>query len=254
MNTFNPGNPLSSPAYLPANTQSNSAVSFSELVQRIVQSNSGKQRAVKSSGNANLDGRQWEECRVLAEEALSNHNYARAEAMWLRAVARAESLPLRDWRRVYGLESLLSLYYSQRRLHEAEVFCDRYNYQVQAVYGVDHFKCGDAFNFMASIYFGLERYEQATEFASKAYSIYKHGEFPDQAKLAMACYNLAVINHAIGDFVSADDYYKQAYSIRRELFGEEAEATQNVVCAYNEMLADHESHVAARKIINQLLG
>ncbi|MEZ4544002.1 MAG: tetratricopeptide repeat protein [Cyanobacteriota/Melainabacteria group bacterium] len=244
MNSFYSGNTV----------RTGPAASFSDLVQRIVQSNSGKQRAMQPLPQAENQSRDWEECRTLAEEALSNHNYARAEALWLKAVARSEQLPLRDWRRVYGLESLLSLYYSQGRFDEAEVFADRYAYQVQAVYGIDHLKTADAFNFLASIYFSLNRTAEAVDYAGKALSIYKQGAFPDPAKLAMVLYNLAVINHQDGDFINADRFYKEAYEMRRELFGEDAAPTRKVVESYNEMLADQESHEAARKIINRLLG
>lgn len=229
------------------------AASFSDLVQRIVQSNSGKQRAVKPPKSTHAEGRVWEDCRLIAEEALSNKNYPQAEAMLLKAVSKAEDLPSRDWRRVYGLESLLSLYYSQNRFDEAEVFADRYSNYVQAVYGVDHFKTGDAFNFLASIYFSLNRLDEAIEYASKALSVYKHGAFPDQAKLGMVLYNLAVINHQAGDFISSETYFRQAYAVRSEIFGEDNESTKKVVDSYNEMLADKESHEAARKIIDRLM-
>lgn len=252
MNSFfngTPYNPIPGPG---SGAQSRAAVSFSDLVQRIVQSNSGKQRAVKPV-NVQIEGRIWEDCRNLAEDALSNHNYSRAEALLLKAVAKAEELPVKDWRRVYGLETLLSLYYSQNRFDEAEVFAERYSNYVQAVYGVDHFKTGDAFNFLASIYFSLGQYEKAAEYGSKAFSIYKHGQFPDQTKLAMVFNNLAVINHQYGDFVSAEDYFRRAYNLRVELFGEDHPSTRKVVESYNEMVADRESHEAARKIINRLL-
>ncbi len=257
MNTFQTGhsfNTAPTSGQHPQLNATNKSVSFSDLVQRIVQSNSGKQRALKGPAIPQNHGRDWEECRVLAEEAISSHNYARAEALWLKAVARSESLPLRDWRRVYGMENLLSLYCSQGRYDEAEVFADRYAYQVQAVYGIDHLKTADAFNFLASIYFNLDQADKAIDYASKALSIYKHGAFPDAAKAAMAYYNLAVVNHQSGDFINADRFYRLAYEMRKELFGEQAVPTRKVVDSYNEMLADQESHEAARKIINQLLG
>ena len=252
MNSFFSGTPYS-PANAQTSPQGRSAASFSDLVQRIVQSNSGKQRAVKPANEVVQDGRLWEDCRLLAEEALSNHNYDRAEALLLKAVARAEELPVRDWRRVYGLETLLSLYYSQNRFEEAEVFADRYSSYVQAVYGVDHFKTGDALNFLASIYFSLGKYDKAIENASKALSIYKHGQFPDRSKLAMVLNNLAVINHQFGDFISSESFFKSAYNLRCELFGEDHPSTQKVVDSYNEMVCDRESHEAAKKIINRLL-
>lgn len=249
-NYFSGVNPYNSNS-VPGNSQS--AATFSDLVQRIVQSNSGKQRALKPAKGPQIEGRLWEDCRNIAEEALSNKNYSRAEAMLLKAVSKAEDLPLRDWRRVYGLESLLSLYYSQERYDEAEVFIDRYSSHVQAVYGIDHVKTGDAFNFVASIYFSLGKLDDAAENALKALSVYKHGEHPDPVKLGMVLYNLGVICQQLGDFANSDTYYKQAYGLRVEMFGEDHTETQKIAHSYHEMLEDKASHEAARKIINRLM-
>ncbi|MBZ0189648.1 MAG: tetratricopeptide repeat protein, partial [Candidatus Obscuribacterales bacterium] len=218
-----------------------------------VQSNSGKQKPVQPV-ETKQGSREWGEYRELAEQAVSQGNYARAEAMWLKAIAEANSFPMRDWRISYGLESLGSLYYSEGRFEEAEIFVSRsFEATVQA-YGAEHEKTADSYNFLSSIYFNVGKIDEALVNATRALSLYRRLNGPEHEKSAMVLYNIAVINHAQGEFETANTYYGQSYNIRSQLFGLDHPLTTKVMRSHHELMIDRRNHEAARRIVDRVMG
>jgi len=230
------------------------AASFSELVHRIVQSNSGKMKPIAPLESKQGGARDWSEYKDLAEAAMAEGNYPRAEAMWLRAIAEANSFPMRDWRISYGLKSLAGLFYCLGRFEEAEIFAVRAFESTVQSYGAEHQRTADSYNFLSSIYFNLGRIDEAVGNAARALSLYRRLDGKDSEKVAMVLYNLAVINHALGQFETANGYYGQAYTIRAQVLGQDHPLTAKVMRSHHELMIDRRNHEAARRIVDRVMG
>lgn len=226
---------------------------FGQLVQKIVQSNSGKHRALVPVPRKEREDH-WGEYRTMAERAQTAKNFAHAEGMWLKAIAEGNSFDHRDWRRAYSCDCLATLYFAEERYDEAEVFAVRALEATKESYGENHLKTAECAMFLAAICFHLKRPDEAVEHAQAALSIYETQLGDWNAKVATACYNLAVLYHSFGDFDLAEVYYQRAFKVRAKVFGWEHEATTRISKAYSEMTVDRKHHKEAKEILDRLIG
>lgn len=228
------------------------ASSFGELVQRIVQSNSGKHKALVPIPRRVKDS--WEHYCRKAEEANVVGNFAQVEAMWLKAVAETHCFDVRDWRRAYTQDRLASLYFAQGRYYEAEVFGVRALEASTISYGYDSEKTADCEDFLASIYFNLGRLDEAAVHAKQAIALFEKLRGEENARLASVCYNLGMIYHSCGAFDQAETYYQRAFRIRSKVFGWDHDATTKISKSYSELALDRKYHEEAKQIIDRLIG
>jgi Tetratricopeptide repeat. len=228
------------------------AASFGELVQRIVQSNSGKHKALVPVPRRVKDS--WEHYCRKAEEANVVGNFAHVGAMWLKAIAETHYFDVRDWRRAYSLDRLASLYFAQGRYDEAEVFASRSLEAATISYGYESEKTADCEDFLASIYFNLGRLDEAAAHAKQAIALFEKLRGEENARVASVCYNLGMIYHSCGAFDQAETYYQRAFRIRSKVFGWDHEATTKISKSYSELALDRKYHEEAKQIIDRLIG
>lgn len=228
------------------------ASSFSELVQRIVQSNSGKHKALVPVPRRAKDS--WEHFCRKAEDANVVGNFATVEAMWLKAIAETHLFDVRDWRRAYSQDRLASLYFAQGRYDEAEVFAGRALEASTISYGYESEKTADSEDFLASIYFNLGRMDEAAAHAKQAITLFEKLRGEESARVASICYNLGMIYHSCGNFDQAETYYQRAFRIRSKVFGWDHEATTKISKSYSELALDRKYHEEAKEIIDKLIG
>lgn len=230
------------------------AAHFGQLVQKIVQSNSGRHKALVPPVPRIEREDCWAEYRTMAERTQSSCNFAHAEAMWLKAIFETHSFDNRDWRRAYSLDSLAILYYSQNRLDEAEVFAERALEATRLAYGTEHLKTAECEMFLGSICFSLGKMDDAVAHVKCSLFIYEAVLDPVHSKIATACLNLAIIYHARGVFNEAETYYQRAFKIRANVFGWEHDKTSSVSKAYAEMAIDRKNHLEAKEMLDRLIG
>ena len=229
------------------------AATFGQLVQRIVQSNSGKQRALKTAKPVD-DSSPWSTYKERAESYAREGNFAQAETMWLKAISAASDLPDSDWRRVYGADRLAELLYGQGRMEEAEVFALKAYEASVRIYGDAHLNAVDALSFLSAIQANLKAYDEAVSGFSRCLSLLDQMPARDLIKRAMLLFNVAVVEHARGQFDKAEAAYVQCIQLRSSLFGPEHELTRRALEACSELAADRENHNQARRMVDQLLS
>jgi tetratricopeptide (TPR) repeat protein len=252
--TILPGpGPFAAGTFLESDTSTNVAANFGKLVQKIVQSNSGKHKALVPVPRLERED-SWAEYRTMAERTQSAGNFAHAEAMWLKAIFETHCFDEDDWRRAYSLDCLAILYYAQNRLDEAEVFAERALDATRLSYGKDHLKTAECEMFLGSICFTLGKIDEAANHVKASLAIYEYVLEPVHAKIATACLNLAYIHHARGAFAEAEPFYQRAFKIRAQVFGWEHEMTSRVSKSYAEMAIDRKYHQEAKEMLDRLIG
>ncbi|MBX9667120.1 MAG: tetratricopeptide repeat protein [Candidatus Obscuribacterales bacterium] len=229
------------------------AANFGQLVQKIVQSNSGQHHALAPTPRIDREDN-WAEYRTMAERATSAGNFAHAEGMWLKAIARSHEFDRHDWRKAYSLDSLSIMYYAQHRYDEAEVLAIKALEASQQSYGEVHLKTAEIETFVASISFILMKPEEALSHAKKALEIYEKTLDEVDAKIATACYNLAIIYHSRGSFDEAETYYQRAFKLRATIYGWDHDMTTRVSKAYGELSVDKKNHREAKEMLDRLIG
>lgn len=227
---------------------------FGQLVQRIVQSNSGRHRALVPPVPRLERADAWTEYRTMAERSHRSGNFAHAEGMWLKAIAESHLFLDSDWRRGFSFDSLAGLCYAQGRYDEAEVFAIRALEATRTAYGDEHLKTAECEMFVGSICFSLMKIDEATAHVKCALFIYESILDPVHAKIATACFNMALIYHSRGAFSEAEMYYQRAFKIRAHIFGWAHEKTTTVSKLYSEMTVDRQSHKEAKEILDRLIG
>jgi tetratricopeptide (TPR) repeat protein len=230
------------------------APGFGQLVQRIVQSNSGRHRALVPPVPRLERADAWAEYRTMAERSQASGNFAHAEGMWLKAIAESNQFKSNDWRRGFSFDSLAGLCYAQGRYDEAEVFAVRALEATRTAYGDEHLKTAECEMFVGSICFSVLKIDEATAHVKCALFIYEALLEPVHAKIATACFNMALIYHMRGAFSEAEIYYQRAFKIRAHVFGWEHEKTTRVSKLYSEMTVDRQYHKEAKEILDRLIG
>ena len=243
------------PPQITAVVDSTQSSNFGQLVQRIVQSNSGKHKALIPVPRKEKELEDhWDEFRTKAERAQASGNLAHAEAMWLKAIAESHAFEERDWRRGFALDSLAGLYFAEGRFDEAEVFAVRALECMIATYGTEDVRTADCEMFLSCIFFNLLKTDEAITYAESALSVYESVLNEWHSKVATACYNLAVIYHSFGEFEEAESYYQRAFKIRAEIFGFDHPMTRRVADAYTEMTIDRQHYKEAKEMLDRLIG
>ena len=228
------------------------ASNFGQLVQRIVQSNSGKHKPLGPQPRSMSST--WEDYQRQAEYYKYCKNFAYTEAMWLKAIYESHSFSRDDWRIAHGLEQLAVLYFALQRYEQAEVFAIRAYEANKEHHGVDHEKTAASQEFLANIYFKLGRFEDAIANARSASEVLEKTLGPTSARVGTAYFNLGVIHHSCCEFEKAETCYKQAYSIRARLFGQEHELSQKISRCYRDMTLDRQAHAEAKVLIDILIS
>lgn len=228
------------------------ASNFGQLVHRIVQSNSGKHRALVPVPRKDREDN-WAEYRTIAERTQSAGNFAHAEAMWLKAITETHAFDLHDWRRAFSFDSLAGLLYAEGRLDESEVFASKALQATLESYGEDHLKTAECEMFMGAICFSLGKLDDAIAHVKNSLVIYEAILEPVHNKIATACYNLAMIYQTRGAFEKSEELYQRAFKIRAQIFGWDHEMTTRVSKAYANMAVDRRHHRAAKEILDRLL-
>lgn len=227
---------------------------FGQLVQRIMQSNSGRHRAMMPPAPRLEREDAWTEYRTMAERSQRSGNFAHAENMWLKAIAESNLFKPSDWRRGFSFDSLANLYYAQGRFDEAEVFAVRALEATRTAYGDEHLKTAECEMFVGSVCFNLYKIDEATAHVKCALFIYESLLEPVHPKLATVCLNMALIYHSRGAFSEAEMYYQRAFKIRAHVYGWEHEKTTKVSKLFSEMAVDRQSHKEAKEILDRLIG
>ena len=226
--------------------------SFGLLVQKIVQSNSGRHTALRRSSEVEMDD-SWADFRTRAEQSESAGNFAHAEGMWLKAIFETHAFDDRDWRKAYSLDKLAGLYYSLDRFDEAEVFAERALTATRLAYGSDHLKTAESEALAGAVAYCLGKLEEACSHVHKSLTINEHILDPIHKKTAANCLNLAYIYHAKGDFDLSEPFYQRAFKIRAQIFGWDHEMTSKVSKAYAEMAIDRKCHLEAKQMVDLLM-
>jgi len=254
MTTLPGPGPIASPTYSDADLPAGQlAGNFGQLVQRIVQSNSGKHKALIPVPRKERED-SWAEFRTMAERSQGSGNFAHAEGMWLKAIFETHVFADNDWRRAYSLDSLAVLYYAEQRYDEAEVFAARSLDATRLAYGNDHLKTAESEMFLGSICFTLGKTDEAILHLKTCLQIYEDLLEPVHQKVALACLNLAILYHYKGAFDESEPFYQRAFKIRAHVFGWEHEMTGRVSKAYAEMTLDRKHHKEAKEMLDRLIG
>ena len=228
------------------------ATNFGQLVQRIVQSNSGKHRALFPASSGDLG--KWEWYKNQAERFTASGNIAYAEAMWLKAIAEAQGFTSGDERIYSGFDRLAVLYFATKRFDQAEVFAVRAMQAARETFGVESVKTVSSMEFLANVYFKLRRYEEAVKVATEALGALEKQLGRVHERTSASLFNLGVIHHTFGDFDKAEENYRSAYAVRFRLFGCDDERTVKVFRCFEELNLDRKAHEEAREIIDKLIG
>ncbi len=230
------------------------ATNFGQLVQKIVQSNSGQHPALGPQPRPPKGTSSWEDYKQQAEYYKYCKNFAYAEAMWLKAIYESHAFQRDDWRIIHSLEELATLYFALSRFEQAEVFAVRAFEAHKEQHGDDHEKTAASQEFLANVYFKLGRFEEAIKYAQDALAVLEKALGHNRARVATAYFNLGVIHHCCREFEKADTYYRRAYSIRTRLYGQEHLLTQKISNSHRDMCMDRQAHAEAKVLVDILIS
>ena len=106
----------------------------------------------------------------------------------------------------------------------------------RAILGPDHTDTlADACAY-AAILDGLERYEESEPIYRHALSIFEERLGPDHLEIAVNLNNLAAVRRERGDLVEAEAFYKRALAMKEKLFGAVHPDTALTACNYASLL------------------
>ncbi len=176
-------------------------------------------------------------------------DFERAEALYLRAIALAESAaPALDERQHTVEHSLGNLYLRTRRLEEATVLFERALSSAEQHHGSDHASVGSvliglgtAHNDAGQLDLAQEAYERALRILER-----EHGE--DHPEVGIVLNNLAVNASRLGDIAAADAYFMRSLELTERLYGPDHPRTAQRylnLSARRRAAAEHDAAISA---------